>query len=83
MSRRIGPDVSTDLDFVDDTAVLSEEIDQAQWLKSVDKSVGKVGLRIYAGKIKFMAYNHSKNIQANKGSHLERVTDFKDLSALM
>ena len=44
-SRRIGPKVVTDFDFVDDIALLSGAIQQAQeLLGSVESSVGKVGL---------------------------------------
>ena len=84
-SRRIGPDVITDLDFADDIALLSEEIEQAQELLSrVETSVGKVGLRMNAGKTKYMSFNHvSADIHTSDGTSLEEVTDFKYLGALM
>ena len=45
-SRRIGPEVLTGLDFADDIALLSMDIRQAQeLLQSVEKCVGKVGLK--------------------------------------
>ena len=85
-SRRIGPEVVTDLDFADDIALISEKIDQAQeLLKRVEISVGKVGLKMNSSKTKFMSYNLSEDIviQTNEGSQLEQVTDFKYLGALM
>ena len=55
---RIVPKVVTDLDFADDIALLSEGIHQAQELfQRVETSVAKVGLKMNAGKTKFMSYN--------------------------
>ena len=85
-SRRIGPETITDLDFADDIALLSEELDQAQdLLQRVETSVGKVGLKMNAGKTKFMAFNHSQNvtIHTNEGLPLDHVTNFKYLGAQM
>ena len=76
----------TDLDFADDIALLSEEIQQAQkLLQSVETSVGKVGLKMNAGKTKYMAFNQKESIclKTNQGSILEEVNDFKYLGALM
>jgi hypothetical protein len=58
-SRRVGPEVLTDLDFADDIALISGEIQQAQeLLQRVEQSVGKVGLKMNVGKTKFMSFNH-------------------------
>ncbi|XP_072022127.1 uncharacterized protein [Amphiura filiformis] len=76
-SRRIGPDVQTDLDF--DVALLPAEIHQAQeLLQRVESSVGKVGLKINASKTKFKSFNHSQQIpiQTNNGTKLEEVRDW-------
>ena len=60
-SRRVGPDIVTDFDFADDTALLSEELYQAQeLLQRVETSVAKVGLKMNAGKAKFMSFNQSR-----------------------
>ena len=54
-SRRVGPDIVTDFDFADDIALLSEELYQAQeLLQRVETSVAKVGLKMNAGKTKFV-----------------------------
>ena len=76
--------VITDLDFADDIALLSEEIEQAQeLLDKVDTSVGKVGLKMNAANNKYMSYNHGSNIniQTKDGTALESVTVFKYLGA--
>ena len=85
-SRRIGPVVVTDLDFADDIALLSMDIRQAQeLLQSVERCVGKVGLKMNAGKTKYMSYNQheSVTIKDNDGSILEEVGNFKYLGAWM
>ena len=85
-SRRIGPEVLTDLDFADDIALLSSEIHQAQSLLSkVESSVAKVGLKMNTAKTKFMSFNLEQpvNIKTNDGSDLKEVDDFKYLGAWM
>lgn len=85
-SRRIGPEVVTDLDFADDIALLSEQVHQAQELLSlVEASVAKVGLKMNAGKTKFMSFNQKQEItlRTNDGTELEEVKDFKYLGAWM
>ena len=84
-SRRVGPEVLTDLDFADDIALISGEIQQAQeLLQRVEKSVGKVGLKMNVGKTKFMSFNHKNTIiKTNNGTDLEEVDDFKYLGAWM
>ena len=85
-SRRIGPVAVTDLDFADDIALLSMDIRQAQeLLQSVERCVGKVGLKMNSGKTKYMSYNQheSVTIKTNDGSILEEVGNFKYLGAWM
>ena len=85
-SRRIGPEVVTDLDFADDIALLSEQVHQAQKLLGlVETSVAKVGLKMNAGKTKFMCYNQSQEttIRTNDGTELQEVKDFKYLGTWM
>ena len=82
----MGPKVVTDLDFADDIALLSEEIDQAQkLLQRVETSVGKVGLKMNAAKTKYMAFNQKGTscLKTNEGKVLEEVKDFKYLGSLM
>ena len=85
-SRRVGPDIVTDFDFADDIALLSEELYQAQeLLQRVETSVAKVGLKMIAGKTKFMSFNQSRmsSLQTNDGTKLEGVKDFRYLGAWM
>ena len=85
-SRRIGPTVMTDLDFADDIALLSEEINQAQeLLQRVEQSVGKVGLRMNAAKTKVMSFNINEpaNIHTQDGTLIKEVKDFKYLGSWM
>ncbi len=83
-SRRVGPEVITDLDFADDIALLSEKIRQAQsLLTGVEVECGKIGLKINAKKTKSMIYNIDEpgHIYTQDGSKLEIVTDFKYLGS--
>ena len=58
-NRRVGPKVETDVDFADDIALLSEEINHAQeLLLRIEKQFGKVGLKRNAGKTEFIAFNN-------------------------
>ena len=86
-SRRVGPTIITDLDFADDIALLSNEIDQAQeeLLQRVEKSVGRVGLKMNAAKTKYMSLNtsHPLNVNTNNNTILEEVNDFKYLGSWM
>jgi hypothetical protein len=85
-SRRVGPTTETDLDFADDIALLSEEIDQAQeLLNRVEAQVAKVGLKLNASKTKYMSFNqvHATDIKTNDDTSLEEVNDFKYLGAWM
>ena len=79
-SRRISPDTVTDLDFADDIALISEEINQAHELLRKGRDISwKIGLRINACKTKLKAYDHGKNttIQTNEGFHKDRPNIFE------
>ena len=85
-SRRVGPEVVTDLDFADDIALLSMDIHQAQeMLQKVEECVGKVGLKMNSSKTKFMSYNHQEEvkIKTKDGTDLDEVSNFKYLGAWM
>ena len=46
------------MDFADDVALISEDIDMAnEFLLRVESATASVGLHINEGKIKFMQYN--------------------------
>ncbi len=83
-SRRVGPEVITDLDFADDIALLSEQIRQAQeLLNGVEVQCGKIGLRINAKKTKCMVFNIEEptEIYTKDGSKLDIVKDFRYLGS--
>ena len=85
-SRRVGPICITDLDFADDIALISEEIDQAQtMLERVESEAAGVGLMANSKKTKVMSYNQpiEPRIQTNDGSTLEVVEDFTYLGSLV
>ena len=59
-SRRHPAVIVTDLDFADDIALLSSEIEQAQELISrLETEAKKVGLHLNAKKTEVMAFNHN------------------------
>ena len=76
----------TDLDFADDIALLSEEVQQAQELLiRIETSVAKVGLKMNSGKTKYMSHDISRGVpfKTNDGTALEEVSDFKYLGVWM
>ena len=83
-SRRVHAQVITDLDFADDIALLSNEIKNAQeLLNRVERECAVVGLRINAGKTKYITQNSRTEevITTLTGEPLERVEDFKYLGS--
>ena len=51
-SRRVGPKIITDVDFADDIALISEDMDKAN-----ETAAASVGLHINEGKTKVMTLN--------------------------
>ena len=85
-SRRHAKVVLTDLDFADDIALLSDEVNQAQeLLQRVEKECNKVGLNINAKKTKGMPFNieDPTPLHTNEGTPIEWVKDFKYLGSWM
>ena len=85
-SRRVGPICLTDLDFADDIALVSEQVDQAQQLlERVEAEAAGVGLMANAKKTKVMSYNQpvEPQIKTNDGSTLEIVNEFTYLGSQM
>ena len=83
-SRRVPPVVVTDLDFADDLALLSEEIEQAQEvLKRLEEEACKVGLHCNAKKTEIQAFNQETPVivKAKDGTTLKVVQNFKYLGA--
>ena len=84
-SRCLGLVVLTDLDFADDTALLSEEIWQAQeLLKRVKTESLSIGLKANAKNTKCQVYNQPKPvwIATLDGTILEVMNDFKYLGSM-
>ena len=87
-SRRVGPKILTDLDFADDIALISEEIDQAQcFLSSLEEVAGTVGLHCNSLKTEYPAWNQDPDrdafLSTNDGKMLKQVNDFKYLGCRM
>ena len=83
-SRRHPKEVITDLDFADDIALLSDEIEQAQkLLSSVERECNKVGLGLNAPKTKYLAYNieSQQPLKTLDGTTLEQKDDCKYLGS--
>ena len=83
-SRRHPKEVLADLDFADDIALLSDEIEQAQeLLLRVERECKKVGLGLNAKKTKSLAYNIQNPIPLHTadGTELEWTDDFKYLGS--
>ena len=83
-SRRHPSIVLTDLDFADDIALLSDDIDKAQKLLSaVEGECMKVGLGLNAKKTKSLAYNidNPTPLHTSNGTNLAWVDDFKYLGS--
>ena len=85
-SRRVPAVKITDLDFADDIALISDEIQQAQKLLSqIEISSAKVGLHLNAKKTVCMLYNQPviDEIKTRNNVTLKAVDDFKYLGAWM
>ena len=85
-SRRCPAKYVTDLDFADDIALISEEIQQAQtMLKRIEEAAAGVGLAMNAKKTKVLTFNQKQQVKitANDGSVLEVLQDFRYLGSMM
>ena len=61
-SRRHNPDVITDLNFADDIALVTEELEQAQdFLHRVQENAAKIGLHLNSDKTEFMSFNQAQD----------------------
>ena len=78
----MGPTYITDLDFADDLALLTTEIDQAQEVLSrLEKEAAKIGLHLNVPKTEVMTFNQEEDkiIVARDGREIKVVFDFKYL----
>ena len=83
-SRRHPPTCLADLDFADDIALLSEiSRDAEALLHKVESACEEVGLKLNAGKTKYIHLNKSTNqpIKSLDSTVIEEVKDFKYLGA--
>ena len=84
-SRCMHPVVLMDLDFIDDIALLSGEIWQAQeLLKKVETESLSIGLKANVKKTKCQVYNKPEHVQivTLDGTILEVINDFKYLGSM-
>ena len=83
-SSRHPKEVLADLDFADDIALLSDDIEKAQeLLLRVESECNKVGLCLNGPKTKYLAYNTVTDppLRTRDSTVLERKTDFKYLGS--
>ena len=82
-SRRYPAQTQTDLDFADDIALLSNEIEQAQkLLDAVQEQCRRTGLHLNSSKTKFIAINTPPEVKlVTQEEELEKVEDFKYLGS--
>ena len=73
----------TDLNFADDIALLTEEIDQAEMILDIlQEEAGKMGIHCNVKKRVFQADNQpSIKMTSNCGCELKQVSNFKYLGA--
>jgi hypothetical protein len=84
-SRRIWPECITDLDFADDIALISEQINQAQtMLERVESAAAEVGIIANPKKTKVMVYNTPDQVEiTSDGTVLEVVNELSYLGSLV
>ena len=83
-SRRTPAITITDLDFADDLARLTEEMEQAQEiLNCLEDEAGRVGLQCNAKKTELQVFNQETpvEIKVKNGKKLKIVENFKYLGA--
>ena len=83
-SSRYPKEVLADLDFADDIALLSDDIEKAQeLLLRVETECNKVGLCLNGPKTKYLAYNTASvpPLSTRSSAVLERKNDFKYLGS--
>ena len=83
-SRRHNPDVITDLDFADDIAFVTEELEQAQdFLHRVQGNAAKIGLHLNSDKTEFMSFNQAQDsvLKTVNNENNKKVDNFKYLGA--
>ena len=80
--RTRNPNVITDLDFADDIALMTEELEQAQdFLHRVQENALKIGLHLNSDKTEFMSFNQVQGIvlKTVNNENIKKVNNFKYL----
>ena len=83
-SRRHNLKVITDLDFADDIALVTEELEQAQdFLHHVQENASKIGLHLNSDKTEFISFNQVQNtvLKTINDKNIKKVDNFKYLGA--
>ena len=83
-SRRHNPDVITDLDFADDIAFVTEELEQAKdFLHRVQENAAKIGLHLNSDKTEFMSFSQAQDsvLKTVNNENIKKVDHFKYLGA--
>ena len=77
--RRHEPVILTDIDFADDIATISEEMEQAQnMLRNIEIEGANVGLRVNAKKTEMMLFNQNvqTDVMSRDGNKIKVVDNF-------
>ena len=83
-SRRHNPDVIIDFDFADDTALVTEELEQAQYfLHRVQENAAKIALHLNSDKTEFTSFNQAQDsvLKTVNSENIKKVDNFKYLGA--
>ena len=81
-SRRQNPNEITDLDFADDIALVTEELEHAQdFLYHVEENAAKIGLHLNSDKTEFMSFNQVQDtvLKTVNNENIKKVDNFKYL----
>ena len=83
-SRRQNPNEITDLDFADDIALVTEELEHAQdYLYHVEENAAKIGLHLNSDKTEFMSLNQVQDavLKTANNEYIKKVGNFRYLGA--
>ena len=83
-NRRHNPNVITDLDFADDIALMTEELEQAQYfLHRVQENAAKIGLHLNSNKTESMSFSQVQDtvLKTVNNEIIKKVDNFKYLGS--
>ena len=81
-SKRYPAETITDVDYADDIALMSDNIQDATYLlHNIENTAKEIGLYINAKKTEFISYNHQGTIQTVEGENIKSVLDFTYLGS--